>query len=139
MSGLCPLLIIERVRSMVVVSDVALTEPGAPMPAAMLPCPSPAGSDWSFQNPVGVDCSSPEPRCIWVAVLHGTTGPTALTRPVSPSQSSHQLRVRRGHPSSSEQGLRLVFWVFYYCRPFILVLMRYVCFFINPTKFVDIL
>ncbi|XP_077475814.1 rho GTPase-activating protein 23 isoform X2 [Stigmatopora argus] len=42
-----------------------------PMPAAMLPCPVPAGSDWSFQNPVGVDCSSPEPRCIWVAVLRG--------------------------------------------------------------------
>ncbi|XP_077589879.1 LOW QUALITY PROTEIN: rho GTPase-activating protein 23 [Stigmatopora nigra] len=42
-----------------------------PMPAAMLPCPVPPGSDWSFQNPVGVDCSSPEPRCIWVAVLRG--------------------------------------------------------------------
>ncbi|TRY59606.1 hypothetical protein DNTS_003889 [Danionella cerebrum] len=27
--------------------------------------------EWCFQDAVGVDCSSPEPRCIWVAVLHG--------------------------------------------------------------------
>ncbi|XP_018583483.1 rho GTPase-activating protein 23-like isoform X2 [Scleropages formosus] len=26
-------------------------------------------SEWHFDSPVGVDCSSPEPRCIWLAVL----------------------------------------------------------------------
>ena len=42
------------------------------MPAALLPGPAPTSApDWSFQNPVGVDCSSPEPRCIWLAVLRG--------------------------------------------------------------------
>ncbi|KAM4717662.1 rho GTPase-activating protein 23 isoform 6-T6 [Anableps anableps] len=90
---------------MVVVSNVGLTELGVPMPAAMLPCPAPAGSDWSFQNPVGVDCSSPEPRCIWVAVLHGIATPTPLTEPASPSQSSHQLRAkgrRDGHSSAGD-------------------------------------
>lgn len=71
-----------------------LDKPHALMPAAMLPCPQPAASrDWSFQNPVGVDCSSPEPRCIWVAVLRGTTSPTVP--PVMPSgHISYQPRVR---------------------------------------------
>ncbi|MEQ2305858.1 hypothetical protein AMECASPLE_002200, partial [Ameca splendens] len=92
---------------MVVVNNVGLTELGALMPAAMLPCPSPAGSDWSFQNPVGVDCSSPEPRCIWLAVLHRTRSPTPVTVPTSHNQNSCQLRVRRGHPSSSAQRLSL--------------------------------
>ncbi|XP_023205323.1 rho GTPase-activating protein 23 isoform X3 [Xiphophorus maculatus] len=90
---------------MVVVSDVGLTELGAQMPAAMLPCSSPAGSDWSFQNPVGVDCSSPEPRCIWVAVLHGATSPTLRAEPASPGPNSHQLRAkgrRDGHSSAGD-------------------------------------
>ncbi|XP_057673824.1 rho GTPase-activating protein 23 isoform X2 [Corythoichthys intestinalis] len=64
-----------------------------PMPAAMLPCPAPAGSDWSFQNPVGVDCSSPEPRCIWVAVLRGVTGPPAVM-PVGHHRDSNLLRAK---------------------------------------------
>ncbi|XP_058510712.1 rho GTPase-activating protein 23 isoform X4 [Solea solea] len=61
--------------------DADLSKRRAPMPAAMLPCPAPTGSDWSFQNPVGVDCSSPEPRCIWVAVLRGSPGPVPLPAP----------------------------------------------------------
>ncbi|KAK2916542.1 hypothetical protein Q8A67_000916 [Cirrhinus molitorella] len=40
------------------------------MPAV---CPRVGGKEWCFQDAVGVDCSSPEPRCIWVAVLHGDT------------------------------------------------------------------
>ncbi|XP_061604564.1 rho GTPase-activating protein 23-like isoform X3 [Phyllopteryx taeniolatus] len=64
-----------------------------PMPAAMLPCPAPAGSDWSFQNPVGVDCSSPEPRCIWVAVLRGITGPPPVMA-VGHRHIAHQLRAK---------------------------------------------
>ncbi|XP_036394757.1 rho GTPase-activating protein 23-like [Megalops cyprinoides] len=33
--------------------------------------PALAGKEWCFENAVGVDCSSPEPRCIWLAVLRG--------------------------------------------------------------------
>ncbi|KAK7174554.1 hypothetical protein R3I93_001690 [Phoxinus phoxinus] len=40
------------------------------MPAV---CPRVEGMEWSFRDAVGVDCSSPEPRCIWVAVLQGDT------------------------------------------------------------------
>uniref|UniRef100_A0AAZ3Q6A0 Rho GTPase-activating protein 23-like n=1 Tax=Oncorhynchus tshawytscha TaxID=74940 RepID=A0AAZ3Q6A0_ONCTS len=44
----------------------------APMPVAMPPYPAlPTRSEWCFQNPVGVDCSAAEPRCIWLAVLPG--------------------------------------------------------------------
>ncbi|XP_061703297.1 rho GTPase-activating protein 23 isoform X4 [Syngnathoides biaculeatus] len=67
--------------------------PAVPMPAAMLPFPAPAGSDWSFQNPVGVDCSSPEPRCIWVAVLRGITGPPPVAA-VGHRSFAHQLRAK---------------------------------------------
>ncbi|XP_077350950.1 rho GTPase-activating protein 23 isoform X2 [Festucalex cinctus] len=67
-----------------------------PMPAAMLPCPA---SDWSFQNPVGVDCSSPEPRCIWVAVLRGVTGPMPVM-PVGRRHIAHQAKGRRDGLSS---------------------------------------
>ncbi|KAG5262999.1 hypothetical protein AALO_G00281320 [Alosa alosa] len=31
--------------------------------------PAPPGLHWCFEFPVGVDCSGPEPRCIWLAVL----------------------------------------------------------------------
>ncbi|XP_063760665.1 rho GTPase-activating protein 23 isoform X4 [Eleginops maclovinus] len=73
--------------------DADLRKLHSSMPAAMLPCSVPAGSDWSFQNPVGVDCSSPEPRCIWLAVLRSATGsvpPPAM--PIGHIQSSHQPR-----------------------------------------------
>ncbi|KAL0992731.1 hypothetical protein UPYG_G00097600 [Umbra pygmaea] len=62
-------------------------EPGdlsAPMPAAMPSHPAlTAGSGWCFQNPIGVDCSAPEPRCIWLAVLRGAPDPSlSLLTPV---------------------------------------------------------
>ncbi|XP_054614744.1 rho GTPase-activating protein 23 isoform X3 [Dunckerocampus dactyliophorus] len=77
------------------VSDVDVSHRRTPMPAAMLPCPASAGSDWSFQNPVGVDCSSPEPRCIWLAVLRGTTGPPSPpVMPVGRRHISQQLRAK---------------------------------------------
>lgn len=28
-----------------------------------------AGKGWRFEQPIGVDCSSPEPRCIWLTSL----------------------------------------------------------------------
>ncbi|XP_029363760.1 rho GTPase-activating protein 23 isoform X4 [Echeneis naucrates] len=80
--------------------DVDLSKLRAPMPAAMLPCPAPAGSDWSFQNPVGVDCSSPEPRCIWLAVLRGTTGP--VPPPPPPPSPLHAMPT--GHIKKSHQA-----------------------------------
>ncbi|XP_062422273.1 rho GTPase-activating protein 23 isoform X4 [Pungitius pungitius] len=73
--------------------DADLRKPRAPMPAAMHPCPSPAGPDWSFQNPVGVDCSSPEPRCIWLAVLRGATG---SARPAAPPAGQGRECLRPG-------------------------------------------
>ncbi|XP_028310034.1 rho GTPase-activating protein 23 isoform X3 [Gouania willdenowi] len=78
------------------------------MPAAMLPCPTPAGCDWTFQRPVGVDCCSPEPRCIWLAVLQGT--PSLQPPPMAPSKDTglprstqQQHRVRRGQTVSSRE------------------------------------
>lgn len=82
--------------------DADLKKPRAAMPAAMLPCPSPAGPDWSFQNPVGVDCSSPEPRCIWLAVLRGATSSVQRATPPAMPAEHGQKRlhpgVRRGPP-----------------------------------------
>ncbi|XP_041855852.1 rho GTPase-activating protein 23 isoform X3 [Melanotaenia boesemani] len=102
------LLVLQCLQPMVEVSDADLTEIGTLMPAAMLPCPAPAGSDWSFQNPVGVDCSSPEPRCIWLAVLRGTSGPlpspTPQAMPAGHSQSSHQLRAKGRKDGLSSAG-----------------------------------
>lgn len=93
------------------VRDVDLSKLHAPMPAAMLPCPAPAGADWSFQNPVGVDCSSPEPRCIWLAVLRGAVGSVtpsmAPTRSTRQSQTSQQQRVRTEHQPSPAGCLEL--------------------------------
>lgn len=93
------------------VRDVDLSKLHASMPAAMLPCPAPAGADWSFQNPVGVDCSSPEPRCIWLAVLRGAVGSVAPsmapTRSIRQSQTAHQQRVRTEHQPSAAGCLHL--------------------------------
>ncbi|XP_061906109.1 rho GTPase-activating protein 23 isoform X1 [Entelurus aequoreus] len=92
------------------ISNVDVSHRRTAMPAVMLPCPSSAGSDWSFQNPVGVDCSSPEPRCIWLAVLRGTTGPppSPPVMPVRRRHISHQLRAkgRRDGVSSTADNPR---------------------------------
>ncbi|XP_036794091.1 rho GTPase-activating protein 23 isoform X4 [Oncorhynchus mykiss] len=64
----------------------------APMPAAMPPYPAlPTRSEWCFQNPVGVDCSAAEPRCIWLAVLRGAPLPSPPTmRPVPVGSRAQQ-------------------------------------------------
>ncbi|GAA6110034.1 rho GTPase-activating protein 23 isoform X1 [Tachysurus ichikawai] len=36
---------------------------------AVAACPRLSAREWSFWDVVGVDCSAPEPRCIWVAVF----------------------------------------------------------------------
>ncbi|XP_048857010.1 rho GTPase-activating protein 23-like isoform X3 [Brienomyrus brachyistius] len=36
------------------------------------PVPGSIRSDWHFESPVGVDCSTPEPCCIWLVVLRDT-------------------------------------------------------------------
>ncbi|XP_053706800.1 rho GTPase-activating protein 23 isoform X3 [Synchiropus splendidus] len=87
--------------------NVDLTKICTPMPAAMLPCPTLAGPDWSFQNPVGVDCSSPEPRCIWVAVLRGTPGPPPSPPPAMPSgcrQNRYPSRAKGRRDALSSTG-----------------------------------
>ncbi|XP_051742636.1 rho GTPase-activating protein 23 isoform X5 [Ctenopharyngodon idella] len=53
-------------------------------------CPRVEGMEWCFQDAVGVDCSSPEPRCIWVAVLHG---------------DSPQINVSKNDTSESTNGI----------------------------------
>ncbi|XP_033826680.1 rho GTPase-activating protein 23 isoform X3 [Periophthalmus magnuspinnatus] len=79
------------------------------MPVAMLPCPQPAArSDWRFQNAVGVDCSSPEPRCIWVAVLRGATGPTERGMPSGHSVYQPWGKGRRDGLSSGSDNPRPV-------------------------------
>ncbi|KAJ8251040.1 hypothetical protein GJAV_G00216570 [Gymnothorax javanicus] len=45
------------------------------------PYPAPRGTEWCFECPVGVDCSSPEPRCIWLAVLRSVCTAAAPTDP----------------------------------------------------------
>ncbi|KAL4659277.1 rho GTPase-activating protein 23 isoform X1 [Arapaima gigas] len=74
--------------------------------AAVPPYPAPAGTEWSYESPVGVDCSAPEPRCIWLAVLRGV----ATRTPVIPSRggtlrTNHVSRAkgrRDGVPLSNE-------------------------------------
>ncbi|KAJ0057919.1 hypothetical protein NL108_004435 [Boleophthalmus pectinirostris] len=79
------------------------------MPVAMLPCPQPAvRSDWRFQNAVGVDCSAPEPRCIWVAVLRGATGTTETSMPSGHSAYQPWGKGRRDGLSSGSDNPRPV-------------------------------
>lgn len=108
--------------------DADLRKPRAAMPAAMLPCPSPAGPDWSFQNPVGVDCSSPEPRCIWLAVLRGATSSVQRATPPAMPAEHGQKRlhpgVRRGPPLGAvrvalslqlKENRNTIFNFFFFC------------------------
>ncbi|KAI1896425.1 hypothetical protein AGOR_G00094640 [Albula goreensis] len=69
---------------------------------------APVGRDWSFESAVGVDCSAPEPRCIWLAVLRGVTAGPPLGRPRLEWQNYHHLRAkgRRDGISSSNENTR---------------------------------
>jgi len=61
-----------------------------PAPTPAVPAPAAAPTDWSFQNAVGVDCSAPEPRCIWLAVLRGigASPPTFPSMPLGGGDGS---------------------------------------------------
>ncbi|KAM6957579.1 rho GTPase-activating protein 23 isoform 2-T2 [Aplochiton taeniatus] len=84
------------------------------MPATMHPFGVPAGSEWCFQNPVGVDCSAPEPRCIWLAVLRRASAPLPLPptgalrsghgQPGRAQQRSHQTRAKGRRDGLSSAG-----------------------------------
>ncbi|KAK0153500.1 Rho GTPase-activating protein 23 [Merluccius polli] len=49
--------------------------------------PAPRGQTWCFQCSVGVDCSDPEPRCVWLAVLRAAPPPGRLSPRASPPSS----------------------------------------------------
>uniref|UniRef100_A0AAV2KDF5 Rho GTPase-activating protein 23 n=1 Tax=Knipowitschia caucasica TaxID=637954 RepID=A0AAV2KDF5_KNICA len=75
----------------------------------MRPCPQPAArSDWSFQNAVGVDCSAPEPRCIWVAVLHGAKDAAEKAMPSGHSAYQARGKGRRDGLSTGSENPRPV-------------------------------
>lgn len=42
--------------------------------------PAPSGKEWCFKVSVGVDCSHPEPRCIWLAILRSADDQPHLAR-----------------------------------------------------------
>lgn len=70
------------------------------MPAV---CPRLGGKEWCFQDAVGVDCSSPEPRCIWVAVLHGETPQINVSNlHADTSESTNGISVGRDLPKPSQ-------------------------------------
>ncbi|KAJ8245943.1 hypothetical protein GJAV_G00261960 [Gymnothorax javanicus] len=81
------------------------------MPALGAPTVT-AGKDWRFEGAVGVDCSSPEPRCVWLAVLHGVTAgspPEPSSGGLRKPQRYHlQVRAkgRRDGISSSNENVR---------------------------------
>ncbi|XP_076851819.1 rho GTPase-activating protein 23 isoform X2 [Brachyhypopomus gauderio] len=67
-------------------------------------------AEWVFRDAVGVDCSKPEPRCVWLAVLQGddthhtpqhTHGPTSKA-PQKPACESRAKGRRDGISSSNE-------------------------------------
>ncbi|KAK3520187.1 hypothetical protein QTP70_017930, partial [Hemibagrus guttatus] len=78
------------------------------MPAAAA-CLQLGAREWSFWDVVGVDCSAPEPRCIWVAVFrdnslitHAPSIESAPTRPRTASCGNRTKGRRDGLPSSSD-------------------------------------
>ncbi|XP_076856271.1 rho GTPase-activating protein 23 isoform X3 [Brachyhypopomus gauderio] len=70
--------------------------------------PAPVGKEWCFEFPVGVDCSDPEPRCIWLAALRSANvRPTLVHVPVrnTPHWHLHRAKGQRdGVPSSNENA-----------------------------------
>lgn len=70
--------------------------------------PAPAGKEWCFEFPVGVDCSDPEPRCIWLAVLrNANVRPNRVRVPRRDLLHWRLRRVRIGQVSDILSNVRL--------------------------------
>lgn len=67
------------------------------------PAPSPkrlwsverSGRGWRLERPVGVDCSSPEPRCIWLSSLRRHAAAPGPHRDPRPPPGARGLRTER--------------------------------------------
>ncbi|XP_035389482.1 LOW QUALITY PROTEIN: rho GTPase-activating protein 23 [Electrophorus electricus] len=70
--------------------------------------PAPAVKEWSFEFPVGVDCSDPEPRCIWLTALRNTqVRPTLVQVPYRDMMHRYLCRAKEQRdevPSSNESA-----------------------------------
>ncbi|TSK28027.1 Rho GTPase-activating protein 23 [Bagarius yarrelli] len=79
-----------------------------------MPAPRLGDREWSFWDVVGVDCSAPEPRCIWVAVFQDnsyiTRTPSIECAPIRPRTTScgNRSKGRRDGISSSSDNPRPV-------------------------------
>ncbi|KAF4093019.1 hypothetical protein AMELA_G00027760 [Ameiurus melas] len=77
------------------------------MPAATA-CSRLGAREWSFWDVVGVDCSAPEPRCIWVAVFRDdsliTHTPNTESAPTRPRTASCENRTKGRRDGVSSSG-----------------------------------
>ncbi len=90
--------------------------------------PHVGGKEWYFQDAVGVDCSSPEPRCIWVAVLHGDTPQINVSNLQNddPIESTNGINASRALPRPS-QTCRVSCFVWCVCVLCVCVCVCVVC------------
>ncbi|XP_055031252.2 rho GTPase-activating protein 23 isoform X3 [Misgurnus anguillicaudatus] len=59
--------------------------------------PAPLGKEWCFEVSVGVDCSHPEPNCIWLAILRSVDVCHHLTQIPETSTMHWDLKRAKGH------------------------------------------
>ncbi|KAJ8414291.1 hypothetical protein AAFF_G00051610 [Aldrovandia affinis] len=59
--------------------------------------PARAGKEWHLESAVGVDCSAPEPRCVWLAVLRGVSAGRAREWE-RPHHQHHQQQQQQQQP-----------------------------------------
>ncbi|KAM6115050.1 LOW QUALITY PROTEIN: rho GTPase-activating protein 23 [Phoenicopterus ruber ruber] len=60
-----------------------------------------AGEGWRFERAVGVDCSSPEPRCIWLSSLRRHAAAPERRWPPAPGLAAHP---PRRQPTPGQDG-----------------------------------
>ena len=59
------------------------------------------GKGWGCERAVGVDCSSPEPRCIWLSSLRRCAAGTPPRRPLGAPHGPEAPRTAKGHRVST--------------------------------------
>ncbi|XP_016110485.1 rho GTPase-activating protein 23-like isoform X2 [Sinocyclocheilus grahami] len=60
--------------------------------------PAPVGKEWCFEFSVGVDCSDPEPRCIWLVILRNAGAQPCHTPEDSGTGTMHwELKMAKYH------------------------------------------